>query len=352
MYRTEGQAEEGRLYTVLQITKTASTEEVREAYKKAAKLTHPDIDAVKVGDFEEVNKAYTILANRTNRIIYNTFGDGILPLLQDHRVSGYIERIFSRRVLVLLSIFLFFFLLSTLFLPYSILLVSTGILPYYSLITIPHCTAYLLSVVIAVEIGARKIDPILFYYTVYLGLLLYSLVAVCLYVDGVVGRVFVGVGLAATEIAHLAVGPADSLQYANLYTAGFMARKILRRLCCVRYMAGAVFRVGQAAVFTVSISPYWRAAVLPAYILSLIFSRKFTPVEGVLYLFGAGVYTGLLAASCRNSLGIGGSLIIAGVCVVGGGVVARLVYVGYNLVKQAKWRESMRKELEDKQRRE
>lgn len=63
-------------YEVLGVSKTATKDEIRSAYRKLAKKYHPDInhdpDAPKM--FEEVQEAYDVLSDDTKRAQYDQFG--------------------------------------------------------------------------------------------------------------------------------------------------------------------------------------------------------------------------------------------------------------------------------------
>ncbi|KAK8141000.1 hypothetical protein G3M48_001075 [Beauveria asiatica] len=81
--RTAGPGAEGQveidLYEVLSIEKTASSDEIRKAYRKAALKYHPDKvpedqrEASEV-KFKEVTRAYEILADEQKRHLYDTHG--------------------------------------------------------------------------------------------------------------------------------------------------------------------------------------------------------------------------------------------------------------------------------------
>jgi len=59
------------LYKILGIKKEASAEEIKKAYRKAAKSLHPDVEGGDKEKFQEVAKAYTILSSPTQRVKYD-----------------------------------------------------------------------------------------------------------------------------------------------------------------------------------------------------------------------------------------------------------------------------------------
>jgi molecular chaperone DnaJ len=64
-------------YEVLSITREATTEELRRAYKREALKHHPDRnpgDTTAEGKFKEVNEAYQVLGDENKRSIYDQFG--------------------------------------------------------------------------------------------------------------------------------------------------------------------------------------------------------------------------------------------------------------------------------------
>src|SRR5216110_3679544 len=65
-------------YSVLGVSKTASAEEIKKAYRKLAKKLHPDVNP---GDkkaeerFKEVSGAFEILGDPKKRALYDEFGE-------------------------------------------------------------------------------------------------------------------------------------------------------------------------------------------------------------------------------------------------------------------------------------
>lgn len=66
-------------YEILGVGRTASEEEIKQAYKKLAKLHHPDMaepSQKKAAEerFKEINEAYQVLSNPEKRKMYDQFG--------------------------------------------------------------------------------------------------------------------------------------------------------------------------------------------------------------------------------------------------------------------------------------
>ncbi len=63
-------------YSTLGVSKNASQEEIKHAYKELAKKYHPDLNKAKGSEekFKEINEAYSALGNEKSRQQYDTFG--------------------------------------------------------------------------------------------------------------------------------------------------------------------------------------------------------------------------------------------------------------------------------------
>ncbi|RAX57329.1 DnaJ family protein [Helicobacter monodelphidis] len=67
------------LYETLEVSQDASEEEIKKAYRKLARIYHPDVNKDKKAEekFKEINAAYEILSDAKKRKQYDQFGDSM-----------------------------------------------------------------------------------------------------------------------------------------------------------------------------------------------------------------------------------------------------------------------------------
>ncbi|KAK1744844.1 chaperone protein DnaJ [Skeletonema marinoi] len=65
------------LYSILDVARSADAKEIKSAYRKKAKLYHPDANPGKdtTNEFQEVNRAYEVLSDEDKRKRYDMFGE-------------------------------------------------------------------------------------------------------------------------------------------------------------------------------------------------------------------------------------------------------------------------------------
>ena len=61
-------------YDILGVSKTASVDEIKRAYRKLAHKYHPDKGDGDEARFKEINEAYQVLGDSQKRQQYDTFG--------------------------------------------------------------------------------------------------------------------------------------------------------------------------------------------------------------------------------------------------------------------------------------
>ncbi len=61
-------------YTILGVSRTASEDEIKKAYRKLAHQFHPDKQGGNEAKFKEVNEAYQVLSDPKKRSSYDSFG--------------------------------------------------------------------------------------------------------------------------------------------------------------------------------------------------------------------------------------------------------------------------------------
>src|SRR5487761_1804370 len=69
-------ADSNDYYDILGVTKSATADEIKRAYRKLALQYHPDRNKTKEAEekFKEVTKAYEVLSNEEKRKTYDQFG--------------------------------------------------------------------------------------------------------------------------------------------------------------------------------------------------------------------------------------------------------------------------------------
>ncbi|XP_013789445.1 dnaJ homolog subfamily B member 6-like [Limulus polyphemus] len=86
-------------YEALEIPRTATTEEIKKAYRKLALKWHPDKnpDRKEVADFmfKEISEAYEVLSDENKRRIYDKYGKEGLLGQQGHRTHHDINEMFE-----------------------------------------------------------------------------------------------------------------------------------------------------------------------------------------------------------------------------------------------------------------
>ncbi|HPW44178.1 MAG TPA: DnaJ domain-containing protein, partial [bacterium] len=61
-------------YQILGVSKTASAEEIKKAFRKLAHQYHPDKASGNEAKFKEINEAYQVLSDQDKRAKYDRFG--------------------------------------------------------------------------------------------------------------------------------------------------------------------------------------------------------------------------------------------------------------------------------------
>lgn len=83
------------LYTVLGVSKTATADEMKTAYRKLARKLHPDVnpgDKAAEARFKEITAAYGVLSDEKKRKLYDEFGDVALQVGFDEKKAEQYRR--------------------------------------------------------------------------------------------------------------------------------------------------------------------------------------------------------------------------------------------------------------------
>lgn len=73
-FRNQEKGPEKDLYKVLELTKRASKEEIKKAYRTLTRKYHPDRNPEYKDKFTEINEAYEILSDQNKRRVYDSKG--------------------------------------------------------------------------------------------------------------------------------------------------------------------------------------------------------------------------------------------------------------------------------------
>ncbi|CAM5665186.1 J domain-containing protein [Streptomyces atroolivaceus] len=73
------------LYEVLGVSRTASQDEIQQAYRKLARKHHPDVNKDPAAEerFKDLNEAYSVLSDPKTRARYDRFGDDFRKIPED-----------------------------------------------------------------------------------------------------------------------------------------------------------------------------------------------------------------------------------------------------------------------------
>ena len=89
-----GPVDNKKMYEVLGVEKTASFDEIKKAYRKAALKEHPDRGGDKE-KFQELQKAYEILGDKDKRDKYDKYGEKAVTEESGHGGGGGMGDIFD-----------------------------------------------------------------------------------------------------------------------------------------------------------------------------------------------------------------------------------------------------------------
>jgi len=78
-------------YDILGVSKSASADEIKSAYRKLAKMYHPDINKTEeaASKFKEINEAYECLSDPQKKSNYDQFGSAEGPQFSGNSGGGF-----------------------------------------------------------------------------------------------------------------------------------------------------------------------------------------------------------------------------------------------------------------------
>ncbi|KAI5185642.1 hypothetical protein NEHOM01_0968 [Nematocida homosporus] len=291
MYQTEQvYSTTSNLYEVLGISKTASNTEIRRAYKRLAWKCHPDKRSGSATEFEAANKAYTVLIDRKNRILYNLFGDAILPVLLEGQYRKLVERLTSPQLTTLLLLFIPLFLLGTLFYPYVSFLAKLNYITY-SATLVPLGLALLLGGLGVCMFLSLMMQSRIFWAVRGLeGTALFGLaLGVTIYLDGLISRIALScIGLGCWHIYTMG---RVAEQTAKVEEAGILVifgYALIHTVCSPNYLIDTGFMILQIGLFGLDSSDLvliGRAVVPLMYIGVALYRNRLTSSTCILISF-------------------------------------------------------------------
>ncbi|KFG27198.1 uncharacterized protein NESG_00275 [Nematocida ausubeli] len=337
MQRSEIQTNKDSLYNLLEISKKASTEEVRHAYKKAAKKTHPDAYVESTGKFEEINMAYSILANRKQRLLYNMFGDSILPILVDNRYAQYIESLLTNKALVLGLVALNSFILATVFYPYLVLLAGVEIIPFFALTMVPHFVVYFIAMGTVLKMCPVEVKYRASSYGAVAGLILLQALFSLLYIDKIMSRRAFYIGAIVIELGHVAAEFMRNCLHMEITTWSFIIKKTVRRLAGIFSLVLTLLRISLTGMLLLDRFVYVPVMLVSMYAAVLGLRSKHTPLLCGSMGIGVFVTGALIAYMGTGQLGVFGWLAVFVMLILSLSFSIFAIYKMSYMFETAKW---------------